>query len=182
MPAVQQFLQQMTDAGSDWCTLALLAARDVILQRPPCRSPLLEMVLAACASPMADTRSKAVRLVANRLFPDVSMGPQIELAARQRLDELIVVHDAAGEPLAENSSVPVQQQEQPQDVEQRQNDGLQQEAEAGAEGEEVPQPPGPSDAEAAQLCALYCALCTKKHSLLRHLFEVYGQTSGRADE
>ena len=38
---------------------------------------------------------------------------------------------------------------------------------------------GPTDIEAAQLCALYCALCTKKHSLLRHLFEVYGQTSGR---
>lgn len=36
---------------------------------------------------------------------------------------------------------------------------------------------GPSAAEAAQLCALYCALCTKKHSLLRHLFEVYAATS-----
>ena len=182
MPAVQQFLQQMTDAGSDWCTLALLAARDVILQRPPCRSPLLEMVLAACASPMADTRSKAVRLVANRLFPDVSMGPQIELAARQRLDELIVVHGTAGEPLAENSAAPLQQQQQQleqqqQDVEQRPSDDLQQET--GAEGEELPQQTGPSDAEAAQLCALYCALCTKKHSLLRHLFEVYGQTSGK---
>lgn len=38
-------------------------------------------------------------------------------------------------------------------------------------------PAGPSAVEAAQLCALYCALCTKKHSLLRHLFEVHAQTS-----
>ncbi|KAL4443945.1 hypothetical protein ABPG75_011682 [Micractinium tetrahymenae] len=114
-PAVRQFLEQLAAAGPDWCTLALLAARDAILQRPPSQAALLELVLDACASPTSDTRSKAVRLVANRLFPDPGMAPHIEQAARRRLD--------------------------------------------------------------AMLCALYCALCTKKHSLLRHLFEVYAATS-----
>jgi hypothetical protein len=33
--------------------------------------------------------------------------------------------------------------------------------------------PERSRAEAGRLCSLYCAICTKKHSLLKHLFEVY---------
>ena len=33
----------------------------------------------------------------------------------------------------------------------------------------------PTEEAAAQLCELYCALCTKKHALLRGLFEAYAQ-------
>lgn len=233
-PAVRAFLAGLIEGGPDWCTLSLLAARDCLLQRPPSRPALLELVLEACTSPTADTRSKAVRLAANRLFPDPSMAPAIEQAARRRLDAMVPppapVAAAVPAQLAAGSQPvsPAASPEQPPPGSQPGSPAAPLEAAAGepavamkaeptaaaggaapaageaaaavkhdagaeAAGEhaggqpaaeavammaEAP-PPGPTDAEAAQLCALYCALCTKKHSLLRHLFEVYGQTSGK---
>ena len=196
MPAVRQFLQQVAEGGPDWCTLALLAARDVILQRPPSREPLVQLVLDACAAPTSDTRSKAVRLVANRLFSDPGMAPQIEESARQRLDAMLLptvspaavatapeAEGGAGSPSAQAAAPAVEAAAAASAAGEEAAAGCSgnpQQATAGAGAEEAPAAPsGPSDIEAAQLCALYCALCTKKHSLLRHLFEVYGQTSGR---
>lgn len=256
--ALRQFLEQLAAAGPEWCTLALLAARDAIERRPPSRAPLLALVLDACASSTSDTRGKAVRLVANRLFPNPGMAPIIEQAARRRLDAMLppqppaaaAVSEAAAAAAAcspaaagaENvdgpapSSADAPEPEKSEraeaavavkreaadvataasnpeaqaaaaagDEEQAQaaaaaaapTAGEQQgrAAAAAAAGEAQEQAAaaaaagkaqdgasagisGPSAAEAAQLCALYCALCTKKHSLLRRLFEVYAQTSG----
>lgn len=219
MPAVQSFLQQAVGRGADWCTLALLAARDVILMRPPSRPPLLQLVLDSCCAAAPDTRSKAVRLVANRLFPEAGMAEQIESTARQRLDALLPApppaatsqgHEPGGEdvemateateaapagvPGLDRSEKPPPQRELEQEGQQKQDGNaqsnqppqpdLQQQAEPAGAPQPLEEPPpeadGPSDVEAAQLCALYCALCTKKHSLLRRLFEVYGQTAGEA--
>ena len=216
-PGVGAFLAALAERGPEWATLALLAARDVLLARPPARQALLQLVLQAAASPTADTRSKAVRLAANRLFPDPGMAPEVEAAARRRLDAMLTPPpapqpDAAGSPAAPAAAAAEgtrsdEAQQQPQgeaakgggspagspsaaagapeaaaaDSEQQQQEQQQAEQPAAATGEgEAPPPTGPTDAEAAQLCALYCALCTKKHSLLRRLFEVYGQTSGAA--
>lgn len=253
--ALRQFLEQLAAAGPDWCTLALLAARDAILQRPPSRAPLLQLVLDACASPTSDTRSKAVRLVANRLFPDPGMAPAIEQAARRRLGAMVpppttaaaAAPEAVAEPgaaaedaqaaaaagaadaadaqaaegteAAAGAAEPVNGQEPSpatgdaaaaataegaadgtaapaaevkQEAAQEAPAASKVQAQAAAAAAEAaarevrPQAAaaaaaqGPSAAEAAQLCALYCALCTKKHSLLRHLFEVYAATSGAA--
>jgi symplekin len=222
MPAVQDFLQRAVGRGGDWCTLGLLAARDVILMRPPSRTPLLQLVLDSCCAAASDTRSKAVRLVANRLFPEAGMAQQIEHTARQRLDALLPAmpaeaalrgqapaggatetkieaaeeaftaasaHESSdGQRLQHDSEQHEQQKQdatlQSSQPQQLQPSELQQQAEHAAATEAEGEPPsetdGPSDVEAAQLCALYCALCTKKHSLLRRLFEVYGQTSGKA--
>ena len=198
MPAVRQFLQQVADGGPDWCTLALLAARDVILQRPPSREPLVQLVLDSCAAPTSDTRSKSVRLVANRLFSDAGMAPQIEQSARQRLDAMLL---PAARPAADATAPKAEVRAgSPSDLAPSPGEDAPASAPAAGQGaaagspsdlqgqqatveedaEEAPAAAtGPTDIEAAQLCALYCALCTKKHSLLRHLFEVYGQTSGR---
>jgi symplekin len=209
MPAVRDFLQQLVESGPDWCTLGLLAARDVILNRPPNRSDLLQLVLDACCSPISDTRSKAVRLVANRLFPDPGMAHQIEQAARQRLDamlpsttpaaaaELVAVKAEQPSPEETQATLPASpsaqaaaaqrkgesadagsSEQQPSQTAQDGAQQVEQPQRIGEDGTEV-QAAGPSDTDAAQLCALYCALCTKKHSLLRHLFEVYAQTSGK---
>lgn len=174
-PAICAFLERLAERGPDWCTLALSTARDCLVQRPPSRAPLLQLVLAAAASATADTRSKAVRLAANRLYPDPSMAPAIELAAQQRLDTMVVPPPGQGSP-ASAAAAPQQDGQAPSE----------QQPDSKASGDAEAEPPagqhaaglGPTDAEAAQLCALYCALCTKKHSLLRHLFEVYGTTSG----
>lgn len=245
-PAVRAFLAGLAGAGPEWCTLALLAARDCLLQRPPSRGALLDFVLEACASPTPDTRGKAVRLAANRLFPDPAMAPVVEQAARRRLDAMVPppAPAAAAEPAAGGEAAPAAgaeavpaagaevagakaaaagaeaaaagaeagaaagaeaspaaspppaQEASPAASPQGEAAaaaGATAEAAAAATAEpaaavkEEPQqaaeaaeaaPPGPTDLEAAQLCALYCALCTKKHSLLRRLFEVYGLTSG----
>ena len=193
MPAVRQFLQQVAEGGPEWCTLALLAARDIILLRPPSREPLMQLVLDSCAAPTSDTRSKSVRLVANRLFSDAGMAPQIEQAARQRLDAMLLptappATDATAPKREARAGSPSDLAPSPggeapaagQDAAAGSSSGLkQQRAIEEEEAEEAPAAARPTDVEAAQLCALYCALCTKKHSLLRHLFEVYGQTSGR---
>lgn len=228
-PALRRFLEQLASAGPGWCTLALLATRDAILRRPPSRPALLHMVLDACASQTSDTRGKAVRLVANTLFPDPGMAPIIEQAARRRLDSMVppsappttaaaeaAVTEAAGEqeaaaaaaeplngpapgPAAAGDaaaaastdgaaadgagSAAVVKQETAQVASTPPKAQVQAPA-AAAAGKEQEQASaatqGPSAAEAAKLCALYCALCTKKHSLLRHLFEVYAETSGEA--
>ena len=189
MPAVQQYLHEVAAAGSEWSTLALLAARDVILQRPPSRQPVLQFVLAAAAGEDEDTRSKAVRLLANRLFPEASMSGQVEAFAREQLDALVVA------PLPEVPALPQQLaatpaataagedgNHAPELPAQLQTGNVAAEAAAlaavSAAEERAAAAPGPSEERAAQLCALYCALCTKKHSLLRHLFEVFGLTSG----
>lgn len=171
-PAVCAFLERLAERSPEWCTLALSTARDCLVQRPPSRAPLLQLVLAAAASPTADTRGKAVRLAANRLYPDPGMAPAIEQAAQQRLDAMVV-------PPPGGEQAEQQQQDGQAAGEQQQADGQ------GSGGADTSLPAGqpaagqgPTDMEAAQLCALYCALCTKKHSLLRHLFEVYGTTSG----
>lgn len=174
MPAVRQFLEQVSEGGPEWCTLTLLAARDVILQRPPSREPLVQLVLDACAAPTSDTRSKAVRLVANRLFSDPGMAPQIEQSARQRLDAMLVPAAPPAAAASESEATAGGQTAGGSPVDVHQPAAAEEDVEV-----EAPAPAGPSDVEAAQLCALYCALCTKKHSLLRHLFEVYGQTSGK---
>lgn len=168
MPSVVQHLQQLCSDGPDWATLALLAARDVILQRPPNRPQVLNWVLEVAVSSDEDARGKAVRLVANRLFPEVSMSQQIEIYAQQQLDMLLV----------EQQSLTAEAVKKEQQQEQKCTTG----AAAAALDTASPHDAGPSEERAAQLCGLYCALCTKKHSLLRRLLEVYSHTSegGRA--
>lgn len=173
-PAVCAFLERLAARSPDWCTLALSTARDCLVQRPPSRASLLQLVLDAAAAPTADLRTKAVRLAANRLYPDPSMAPAIELAAQQRLDAMVAAPQSG--PGSPGGAAAARQDEQPP-IEPPGSAGS-----SGGAGESA-SPAGqlaasPTDVEAAQLCALYCALCTKKHSLLRHLFEVYGTTSG----
>ncbi len=43
MPAVRQFLKDLCGTGPDGATLALLAARDIIDQRPPSRQQVKQL-------------------------------------------------------------------------------------------------------------------------------------------
>lgn len=184
---------------------------------------VLGFVLEAAGDATADVRTKAVRLTANRLFPQPSITAAIERHARQQLDSMVVPAPsrpssaaAAGQPgsspgpgapaapaaretpssdreatppsgqadaarplVSDAAEAPAEQSgEQQQQKQQPGATGSQETA-----GEPAPAASGgPDEAQAAQLCALYCALCTKKHSLLRHLFEVFAQTSGGCEE
>lgn len=165
MPSVRQFLEQLCASGPDWSTLALLASRDLLLQRPPCRSELLGLVLEATNAEDDDLRTKAVRLTANRLFAEPTVSAQIAEHAVQRLDSMAAApaEELAGALAAAADSV-VGPGDEGADLAQQPDAA----GHSGGRGEEY----------YARMCALYCALCTKKHSMLRHLLEVYGQTSG----
>jgi hypothetical protein len=190
---------------------------------------VLGFVLDAAGDANADVRSKAVRLTANRLFPQTTITAAIERHARQQLDSMIVRHPRPGSAgSAGTASTPPAAAAAPAGGQRRggtpnstytgtppERKGdtrarlVTEASEVGGAGEgagaaaaaqeqersgteEAPSAVTPAEsigegpfaraaldeATAAQLCALYCALCTKKHSLLRHLFEVYGQTSG----
>lgn len=184
MPAIAGFLSTLASAGPDWATLALLSARDVALQRPPARPAALQVVLEAAAGADEDLRSKAVRLLVNRLLPEASMSGRIEQFARQSLARL------AARPAAEAGAV------EP-DVSGPTGSAAAAEAAAEAAAQGMPSRPSeegdlpvaqpsaapavpelPTEPEAARACALYCALCTKRPTLLRGLFEAYTATSG----
>lgn len=142
MPSTSQFLQDVCLSGPDWATLALLAARDIILHRPPARPDVLSFVLSAAISQNDDIRSKAVRLIANRLYPLAFAGQTIEEYSKQLLNEAVNISD-----------------QQPIDMESENSINW------------------TAEDKACAYSALYCALCTKKHALLRGLIEAYSRAS-----
>lgn len=216
MPRIAEFLASMCTAGGEWVTLALIAARDVAVGRPPSREPALRVALEAATSTDSDVRTKAVRLLANRLFPEATMTAAIENYAKEQLqmlvpkpkgealqaDTAIAIENGVGEKkeklpkqLAESNTVePMEEggegKEEKAAAEEEGIDGekktpmeedtpVPKAAAAASEEESVPID---EEAEASRRCALYCALCTKKHSLLRKLFEVYGCASAPAQK
>lgn len=157
-PSVRQFLEQLCGSGPDWSTLALLAARDMLLQRPPCRAEMLGLVLEATNAGDLDLRTKAVRLTVNRLFGEASISASIEAHALQRLDDMLAADGMEGHAAPDEGAGPPSAEE------------------GNGAGGAAPAEPG--EEHHAKLCTLYCALCTKKQPMLPHLLEVYGQAPG----
>lgn len=155
MHAVHDFLSNLAKKGPEWATVALIAARDVALSRPPSRASALDFVLQSVVDADDDLRTKAVRLLANRLFPEQAMTATIESFAEQQLEKLLI---NKGEETKDNGIVAEPTTEQQQHPAQEKTTE-------------------PSIDEASRYCALYCALCTKKHSLLIHLFECYASAT-----
>ncbi|CAL8471131.1 g10673 [Coccomyxa elongata] len=94
-PAVAQFLADVAAGGTEWATLALSAAFDVVMGRPCDRAPVLDMVLSTATAQDEDIRTKAVRLTANRLFREAFLQAAIEDFAWARLRELMPPPKAA---------------------------------------------------------------------------------------
>jgi len=155
MPSTRQFLQDIcSSSGPEWSTLGLLAAKDLILQRPPVRDDVLALTLEASVSKDDDTRSKAVRLIANRLFPLPYASMQIEEFAKATLESLLEVEDAK------------EDDEKINGVEGG-GDQAMTEAEQGDQATKRQREQQEKEQEIRAKCSLYCALCTKKHSLDR---------------
>jgi len=191
------FLADLAASGGEWATLALTAARGVAVARPPDRAMALGVVLAAAvgadadlrcaparpAAPLAAPRSrrrppgaprrtKAVRLVANKLFTEPAMADDVERFAAAALRELAdAARPAAGAAVPASNGVKLEAGAAPgagagEDVGDGAGDGAAPGAGAAAD-----------EQRARQRCQLFCALCTKRHALLRTLFEVYGQVA-----
>ncbi|XP_062186782.1 uncharacterized protein LOC133890428 [Phragmites australis] len=135
--------------SGDRVTQGLSAVWNLIMIRPSNRDKCLEIALQSSTHHLEEVRMKAIRLVANKLFPMASISKKIEDFANEKLNSVLEVIPSADSAATERATP-----EAHKDV--------------GLENLSA------SVADAQTLMSLYFALCTKKHSLLRHVFAIYG--------
>eukprot|EP00250_Pteridium_aquilinum_P033702 c611_g1_i1 orf=440-4438(-) len=164
-------------------TQGLSAVWSLILLRPPIRSECLDIVLKCTVHELEEVRTKAIRLVANKLYPLSYVSQSIEEYAKKMLHTVLLdmggcsvngTRDPAGDevlqlqeshsdqgtgigPSSKISNIDqiVTNDTTFEDDEQKVNKSL------------------VSVQEAQRCMSLYFALCTKKHSLLREIFNIY---------
>lgn len=144
-----------------------------------CRSEALQVVLDAAAGNQADTRNKAVRLIANKLFAQPQLQDSIESFAHQMLFRLTATAPAAAAATADAGATT------PSIADAGQPGGVLPPPETTATAA-TPADPSPepqeqlqcqSEEDGTRFSGLYCALCTKKQALLRDLLLVYGRAA-----
>ena len=71
--------------GGERSTLGLSTLRDLVLHRPPVRQRCLMICLEAAVGPDDSVRSKAIRLISNKLFTQAHLVPIVEAFALQMM-------------------------------------------------------------------------------------------------
>ena len=139
----------LQDADPSTNSVGLVICRDVVLTRPRCRQQVLDLVLKVCTSSNANLRSKAIRMCTNQLFSENALQTAIETAAARFLTEAVNQAVASGTKTKDAAD-----------------------AADAAEAAEATDDTGKFNPD--QLTDLYCALTTKKSSMLLALFQAYG--------
>ena len=146
------------------------------------------MVLTAASGSHADTRNKAVRLIANKLFAQPQLQDTIAAFARQMLFKLTATAATAAAAAATGASATaVVSAEQPGELPPPKDSSATPSASQG-DPAPMPQPPSApqqhqqhqfqSEEDGTRFAGLFCALCTKQQTLLQDLFLVFGRASG----
>ncbi|BFG36416.1 hypothetical protein CerSpe_226900 [Prunus speciosa] len=165
--------------GGDRVTQGLSTVWSLILLRPPFRDPCLKIALQSAVYHLEEVRMKAIRLVANKLYPLSSIAQRIEDFAIEMLLS-VKSGDATERTDAEGSKTESQKDS---DLEKHSNEppsvsgnskDISSDTHQSCNSQSVS---SLSIAEAQRCLSLYFALCTKKHSLFRHIFSVYGSAS-----
>ncbi|XP_021753889.1 uncharacterized protein LOC110719305 isoform X3 [Chenopodium quinoa] len=158
--------------NGDRVTQGLSAVWSLIMLRPTLRDVLLKIALQSAVHHMEEVRMKAIRLVANKLYPLPSIALQIEEFAKEKLLTVENTHSAD----ADKSSIQSQKSLEITLAAKDQSTGETMAIESSAHNS-PPCTPGivasTSVSEAQQCMSLYFALCTKKHTLLRQIFIIY---------
>ncbi|KAG5550558.1 hypothetical protein RHGRI_015500 [Rhododendron griersonianum] len=162
----------------DRVTQGLSAIWSLILLRPPIRDVCLKVALQSAVHQLEEVRMKAIRLVANKLYPLSSIAQQIEDFGKEMLyaishgDHTIDRVDGNGSELQKDSNL-----EKPS-AEQLSLESVTKNISSDTSESCISQKMSSSSLTDAQRCmSLYFALCTKKHSLFREIFCVYKSTS-----
>ncbi|WCJ28032.1 HEAT repeat-containing protein [Euphorbia peplus] len=155
--------------SGDRVTQGLSTVWSLILQRPPIREVCLKIALQSAVHHLEEVRMKAIRLVANKLYPITSIAQQIEEFALEKLLSIVSAEteesvDPKGstiEPQKDSNmeKLPIDHQSASEDI--------------SSDAERAQS----SLSEAQQCMSLYFALCTKKHSLFRQIFVIYKSSS-----
>lgn len=174
--AFAESLLQDEDASTN--SVGLVICRDVVLTRLRCRQKFLDLIMKACTSSNEGLRKKAIRMCTNQLYAEDVLQSSIETAAAGFLKEAVEraiqqaarvenansegnldEKDAAGKP-ERTDAEDVRQDEETVKLEDNEQEGVKQ------EDKEFENPD--------RLINLYCALTTKKSSLLQAIFQAYG--------
>ncbi|KAM1442108.1 hypothetical protein ACFX13_010023 [Malus domestica] len=165
--------------GGDRVTQGLSIVWSLILLRPPLRDPCLKIALQSAVHHLEEVRMKAIRLVANKLYPLSFIAQRIEDFAIEKLLSLKSC-DATEKIDAEGSKYELQKDSdsekhsnEPPSVSGNSKD-ISSDNHQSFSSQNVS---SLSIAEAQRCLSLYFALCTKKHSLFRQIFVVYGSAS-----
>lgn len=165
--------------SGDRVTQGLSAVWSLILQRPPLREDCLKIALLSAVHCSEEVRMKAIRLVANKLYPLSSIAQQIEDFAQERL--LSTINGGGkGKKDAEGST---NEPQKDSDLEKPSNEhmsGSIVSKDISTDTHQSCTSPNVSSLsipEAQQCMSLYFALCTKKHSLFRKIFILYKDAS-----
>ena len=161
----------LEDADPITNNVGLVVCRDVILTRLRCRKKFLDLVMNACTSSNEELRKKAIRMCTNQLFSEDALQSAIETAAAGFLKDAV-----------EYAVIEAARREKTADEQGKEDKGGEDiGGQSGEDGDAV-KPEG-SDRAAEEikgyedpdrLTNLYCALTTKKSSLLPALFQAFG--------
>ncbi|KAG7965085.1 hypothetical protein I3843_09G205600 [Carya illinoinensis] len=165
--------------SGDRVTQGLSVVWRLIIQRPPIRDVCLKIALQSAVHHLEEVRMKAIRLVANKLFPLSSIAKQIESFAKEMLFSVI------GEDVADgiDTEGSVREAQKDSEIEKPVDERLSVSANSKDISSDTHQSSmcqsvsSLSVSEAQRCMSLYFALCTKKHSLFREIFIVYKSMS-----
>ncbi|KAK9159079.1 hypothetical protein Scep_005653 [Stephania cephalantha] len=158
--------------SGDRVTQGLSAVWSLILLRPSIRDTCLKIALQSAVHHLEEVRMKAIRLVANKLYPIACITQQIEDFASETLHS-ILKNQAMERKDANGSTLEIVKDSDlegpsdlphtaPMEVSSDSNHAL---SASSASSLLV--------SEAQRCMSLYFALCTKKHSLFRQIFVIY---------
>ncbi|XVF08283.1 hypothetical protein REPUB_Repub06bG0213100 [Reevesia pubescens] len=177
-PRISEKAEKDSQSG-DRVTQGLSTVWSLILLRPPIRDVCLKIALQSAVNHLEEVRMKAIRLVANKLYPLSSIAQQIEDFAREMM---LSVVNADGTERIDAEGL-ITESHKDSDSEKPSNEhqsmsSIGKDFSADAhQSETSPSVSSLSVPEAHRCMSLYFALCTKKHSLFRQIFIVYGSAS-----
>ncbi|KAH0739909.1 hypothetical protein KY290_038614 [Solanum tuberosum] len=159
--------------SGDRVTQGLSTVWNLIMLRPLMRDACLKIALQSAVHHLEEVRMKAIRLVANKLYPLTSISQQIELFANEMLMSVSTVDhkadsngDGSDPALQKDSGSEKPSEEGP-------SFSISNPLQSSTSGSKSPF----SIAEGQRRISLYFALCTKKHSLFGQIFVVYSGAS-----
>ncbi|KAE9600841.1 hypothetical protein Lal_00011244 [Lupinus albus] len=170
--------KELHTVNADRVTQGLSAVWSLILMRPPIRDTCLKIALQSAVHHLEEVRMKAIRLVANKLYPLSSISQQIEEFAKEMLCSVMSV-DA---PEVTNAEGSIADSQKGLDIEKLTNEpsslsGSTKDISDNCQSHTSESTSSVSVSEAQRCMSLYFALCTKKHTLFRKIFTIYRSTS-----
>ncbi|CAA2998893.1 symplekin isoform X1 [Olea europaea subsp. europaea] len=161
----------------DRVTQGLSAIWSLVLLRPPIRDSCLRIALKSATHHLEEVRMKAIRLVANKLYPLSSISEEIEDFAKEMLLSVANIDLTTERSDTDGLNAGSQKDERPSSDNQSVSDIVKDfptDAHQLTSSESIS---SSSIAEVQKFTSLYFALCTKKHSLFRQIFDVYNNMS-----